>query len=99
MMIDIVQKMSIQIPVEARQMFIYLMTENLDLDQWTSIIRNAMVKHFTVEELQALNNFYSSPIGRSAMKKFFQYMADATPHLKSLMNDALKKVIFQIGYR
>lgn len=91
MFIDMAQKMSAQIPVEERQSFTDLMTKHLDLDKLTSIIRNSMVKHFTAEELQALANFYGSPIGRSAMKKFGQYMADAMPHIQVLMVDAFQK--------
>ena len=63
----------------------------MDLDKFTSIIRDSMVKNFTAEELQALANFYGSPVGRSAMKKFGQYMADAMPHIQSLMIDAFQK--------
>jgi Uncharacterized protein conserved in bacteria (DUF2059) len=91
MLIDMVQKMSIQIPVEKRQLFTDLMTKHLDLSKFTSIVRDSMVKNFTAEELQALANFYGSPIGRSAMKKFGQYMADAMPHIQSLMIDAFQK--------
>jgi len=91
MFIDMVQKMSVQIPVEKRQLFTDLMTKHLDLGKFTSIIRDAMVKNFTAEELQALANFYGSPIGRSAMKKFGQYMAEAMPHIQSLMIDAFQK--------
>jgi hypothetical protein len=49
------------------------------------------VKHFTAEELQALANFYGSPVGKSAMKKFGQFMADAMPNIQSLMFDAFQK--------
>lgn len=91
MFIDMVQKMSVQIPVEKRQLFTDLMTKHLDLDKLTSIIRDSMVNNFTAEELQALAIFYGSPVGRSAMKKFGQYMADAMPHIQSLMIDAFQK--------
>ena len=88
---DMVQKMSAQMPVKEQQIFDGLMTKHIDLDKMTSIIRDSMVKTFTAEELQALANFYGSPVGRSAMKKFGQYMADAMPQIQSLMMDAFKK--------
>ena len=90
-LIDMVKKMSAQIPVEARQLFIDLMTKHVDIDKFTSIIRDSMVKNFTAEELQALANFYGSPVGRSAMKKFGQYMADAMLPIQSLLADAFQK--------
>jgi hypothetical protein len=91
MMIDLVQKMSVQMPVEERQLFIDLMTKHLDLDKFTSIIRDILVKNYTAEELQALANFYDSPIGRSAMKKAGQMWVDAWPRMELLMIDALQK--------
>ena len=72
-------------------MFTDLMTKHLDLGKLRLILRDSMVKNFTAEELQALANFYGSPIGRSAMKKFGQYMVDAMPHVRSLMADAFQK--------
>lgn len=91
MLLDMVQKMSAQIPVEKRQYFIDLMTKHLDTKKFTSIMRDAMVKNFTANELQALANFYGSDVGRSATKKFGQYMADAMPHIQALMKDAYQK--------
>jgi hypothetical protein len=37
---------------------------------------DAMVKDFTTDELKALADFYSSPVGKSAMQKFGTYTAD-----------------------
>jgi len=91
MLNDFVQQMSAQMPVKKRQLFADIMTKHLDLNKFTLIVRGAMVKNFTAEELQALANFYSSPIGRSAMKKFGKYMVDAMPHVRSLMADAFQK--------
>jgi len=91
MFADMVQKMTVQIQEDKRQLFTDLMHKNIDLEMLTSIVREAMVKNFTAGELQALANFFGSPVGRSAMKKFGQYMADAMPRIQSLMIDAFKK--------
>ena len=91
MMIDMVTKMSSQLPQEHQKPFIDLMTKHLDLKKLTSIIHNLMVRHFTAEELHALAVFYGSPTGRSAMSKFGQYMADAMPQIQALMGDAYRK--------
>ena len=91
MLIDMVQKMSVQIPMGNLQTFTDLMTKHLDLGKLRLILRDSMVRNFTAEELQALANFYGSPIGRSAMKKFGQYAADVMLHIQPLMIDAVKK--------
>lgn len=91
MFADMVQKMTVQIQEDKRQLFTDLMNKNIDLEQLTSIIRDAMVKNFSAEELQALANFFGSPVGKSAMKKFGQYMADAMPHIQSFMMNAFQK--------
>lgn len=41
-----------------------------------------MAKHFTVEELRAMEVFYSTPEGRSIMKKIPQYMSDFMPYIQ-----------------
>ena len=91
MFADMLQKMTVQIQAEKRQLFTDLMTKNMDLEKLTSIIRDSMVKNFSAEELQALANFFGSPVGKSAMKKFGQYMADAMPHIQSFMVNAFQK--------
>jgi hypothetical protein len=50
-----------------------------------------MVRHFTVRELNALTDFYGSPEGRSAMKKFGAYMADVMPAIQQEMARAIQQ--------
>lgn len=91
MLLDMVQKMSVQIPDERRQFFIDSMTKHLDRERFTSFIRDAMIKNFTAHELRALADFYGSEVGKSATKKFGQYMADAMPQIQVLLVDAYQK--------
>ncbi len=91
MLIDLVEKMSAQIPKEKQKTFNDLMIKNMDLDRLSLIIRDSMVKHFTAEELSALADFYGSPVGKSAMSKFGNYMAEAMPQLQSLMIESAQK--------
>ena len=53
---------------------------------------DAMVKHFTTEELKALADFYGSPVGESAMQKFGAYMADLMPILQAEILKAQAKL-------
>jgi hypothetical protein len=41
-----------------------------------------LVKYFTPDELEALADFYGSPVGKSAMQKFPSYMAAMMPTLE-----------------
>jgi hypothetical protein len=93
MLIDMVTKMAGQLPEEQKKSFISLMTKHVDVEKLTSIIHDSMVRHFTAAELHALADFYESSVGRSAMNKFGQYMADAMPHVHTLMEDALKRAM------
>ncbi len=96
MITDMVTRMSVRLPEEQRRPFIRLMTKHLDLEKLTDIIKDVLVRHFTAAELNALANFYGSSIGKSAMTKFGQYMADAMPHLQTLMVEAYKKAIAEM---
>jgi len=91
MLTDLVYKMSKQLPENKQKLFHDLMINNLDIDNFTKIMRDAMVNHFTAEELEALANFYNSPVGKSAMTKFGDYMAEAMPQIQVLMVEAAQK--------
>jgi hypothetical protein len=80
---DVADKMSVNVPPAERQKFKEALTSSLDVDALTKAMTDAMVKHFTTEELKALADFYGSPVGKSAMKKFGSYMADVMPALQS----------------
>ncbi len=49
----------------------------------------SMVKIFTAQELNALADFYGSPVGKSAMSKFGVYMADLMPVIQQEMLRAM----------
>jgi hypothetical protein len=44
---------------------------------------DAMIKHFTTDELKALADFYGSPVGKSVMQKFGAYMAELMPTMQA----------------
>jgi uncharacterized protein len=48
-----------------------------------------MANHFTVGELNALTDFYGSPEGKSAMKKFGAYMSEIMPVIQQEMSHAV----------
>ena len=88
---DVADKMAVNVPPEQRQKFKETLTSSLDVDALTKAMTDAMVKHFTTEELKALADFYGSPVGKSAMKKFGSYMADVMPALQAEIMKAQTK--------
>ena len=91
MLRDMVEKVSAQLPEEQRDAYKNTLTKNFDIDSFTEAMREALVKHFSTDELSALADFYGSPIGKSAMSKFGAYMAEIMPAIKAEMSKAIKK--------
>jgi len=89
---DMTAKVAVQIPENRRANFIRVMTEEIDMDRLESAVLDAMVKTFTLEELNALADFYGSEVGKSAMAKFGTYMALVMPTIQQEMIRAVKKV-------
>jgi len=69
-----------------------MMTADLDIAVLTKAMTDAMLKHFTTDELKALADFYGSPVGKSAMQKFGAYMADVMPAIQAEMLKAQAKM-------
>ena len=83
MVADMAKNMAKTIPEPKRKKFIEVMTKGLDMESLRKTMVEAMVKHFTADELKALADFYGSPIGKSAMKKFGPYMAEVMPKFQA----------------
>ena len=90
-MTDMATNMSKNLPDEQKQVFKDLMT-NLDMSAVEKAMKKSLIKHFTADELKALADFYGSPVGKSAMKKFGPYMADVMPAIQTEMMKAHAKV-------
>jgi hypothetical protein len=74
-----------------------MMTKELDIVALTKAMTDAMVKHFTTDELKALADFYGSPVGKSAMQKFGAYMAEVMPAIQSEVLKAQSKAMSSPG--
>jgi ATP-dependent DNA ligase len=68
-------------PVEAHELAKAFILE-LRMDALETAMVDALAKNFTVAELEALSEFYSSAHGRSAMHKMSRYMADLMPAMQ-----------------
>jgi uncharacterized protein len=81
-----------QIPEERREEFRKTLTEVVTSERIERITLDAIVKHFTVREINALAAFYGSPEGRSISRKFTAYMADVMPSIQKELAEAVDKI-------
>jgi hypothetical protein len=93
---DMATKMARNLPSEYQNMFMDLMKKNLDIDAVAKLMKDSMVKYFTADELGALADFYGSPLGQSAMKKFGAYMAYAMPKIQEEILKAGERAIKEL---
>ena len=63
----------------------------IDMEAVTTIMKEAMIKNYTADELKALADFYGSPAGRSATKKQGSYMVDVMPRIQEEVVKAVSK--------
>src|SRR6266536_6239733 len=89
---DMADKIAVNLPADQRQQFKQMITADLDIPALTKAMIDAMVKHFTTDELKAVADFYGSPVGKSAMQKFGAYMADLMPIIQAEMMKAQAKL-------
>jgi hypothetical protein len=88
---DMAKKMAANMPPSEQQQFIQRFTSQLDIDALTRAMTEALIRRFTAEELKALADFYGSPVGKSAMSKFGDYMADLMPVVQAETQKAQSK--------
>ena len=82
---DTFREMSKSLPEAIREGFVAQMRIVVRADVLEAATRASLVRHFTVDELNAMAEFYSSPHGASAMRKFGAYMADVMPAVQKEM--------------
>jgi hypothetical protein len=92
MMRDVVEKMSAGMPGESKELTQAMMDE-LRYDTLRTAMIDAMANTFTVEEIEALTQFYSTPEGRSVMEKMSSYMAKLQPVIMKEVQRSMKQVM------
>jgi hypothetical protein len=89
---ETLNQLASQIPEERREEFKEALTQVVTSARIEKITMDAIVKHFTVREINALTAFYGSPEGRSISKKFTAYMADVMPAIQQELSDVIEKI-------
>jgi hypothetical protein len=91
MFTDMAELMGKNIPEDKRQAFKDLFTKYFDMPAMEKAMKAGMVQHITADEIKALADFYSSPFGKSAMKKMATCMAELTPTIQQEVMKAQAK--------
>jgi len=91
MLADMSASMAQTMPEAQRAQFLKVMNDYLDMAALKEAIKQSNIKIFTADELKALADFYSTPEGKSAMKKMGPYMADVMPAIQAQIMAAMKK--------
>lgn len=79
-------------PEKDRKQFVEIM-EGPELEKTAyRLTLDGLVKHFTVDELNAMVAFYGSPEGQSAVKKFGPLMTEVMPQIQQEVKKALAQI-------
>jgi uncharacterized protein len=92
MVADSVDRVVSQVPPDRRDKFKQALSKVISSDRIEKITLDAVIKHFTVKEINALAAFYASPEGRSITKKFGAYIADVMPAIQEELAMAVEEI-------
>jgi hypothetical protein len=94
MLREVANRVGPKFPENEQQIFKQVMASPAMEKAAYCITLEALVKNFTVGELQAMVDFFGSPEGQAAYKKFGMYMSETIPLIQQEVKDsmaALKK--------
>jgi hypothetical protein len=97
MLDEMITKMAVAVPDAEKAKFKELLTKHFNYESFTKSMKDAMVRHFTAPELSALADFYSSDVGKSAMKKMGAYTAEIMPLVQTEILKAQQKAMNDQG--
>jgi hypothetical protein len=89
---DSVNTVARALPEEKRDRFVARMGQMLNAQQLEARMREALVRVFSADELNAMAKFYGSPEGQSVRKKLALYMQEMTPLIQDAMRGAMTKM-------
>jgi hypothetical protein len=92
MVTETIERVAAQIPEDRREDFKKALSKVVNSQRIEALTLEAVTKHFTVREINALTAFYSSPEGMSISKKFGQYMEDIMPALQDELSEAMEEI-------
>ena len=90
MMNDMILGVAQNFPANKREDAIAKMRREIDVQWLRNLAINSMVQIFTVEELNALADFYGNSVGRSIVRKMPAYFAAFMPAMQQRLIDAAR---------
>ncbi len=97
MLDEMTTQMAVAVPDAEKAKFKELLTKHFNYEAFVKSMKDAMVRHFTATELSALADFYSSEVGKSAMKKMGGYTAEIMPVIQTEILKAQQKAMNEQG--
>jgi hypothetical protein len=88
---DMIATLSKQIPSDRREEFVTRVRKLVPVDAIQAQTIEALSRHFTVDEIDALTRFWGSPEGRAIMGKMGAYMGEVMPQIQREMLRAQEK--------
>lgn len=79
------------LPPQEKKAFIQSMQIMLDYEELESLSIKTMAKTFTLEELQAMVNYYASAEGQQAEERYDIYEKKMRPEIVKMIDEALMK--------
>ena len=88
---EMVTTLSQQVPSNRREEFVTLMRKLVPVDAMQAVTIETMSRHFTVDEIDAMTRFQSSPEGKAIMGKLGAYMGELMPQVQREVLRALEQ--------
>ena len=88
---EMVATLAQQVPSNRRDEFVALMRKLVPVDAMQAVTIETMSRHFTVDEIDAMTRFQSSPEGRAIMGKLGGYMGELMPQVQREVLRALEQ--------
>ena len=82
-----------------RDLYLQMIGDVLTIESLEAIIVPALTTHFTVREIEALSEFYETPVGNAILTKYSAYIADIQPGIVDLVLQALSRTQEALGVR
>ena len=84
--------MAKQMPADKRDQFVIDMRAATNAEKMEKISRNALIETFTLDEINALANFFSSSHGASGLRRFGEYMNEIMPALLLEIQKSIEEI-------
>lgn len=92
-MVDsILNEVSKKLPVEKRDEYLIRIRDFIN-NKFVKKTTELMIKHYTVDELNALADFYDRPMGKSILEKFGPLMVDVQAYIPEMLKELKEAMI------